>query len=233
AAFAALVERHGPLVFHVCRRILGDIQDAEDAFQATFLVLARRAPAVRPREALAAWLHGVALRIALKARSARTRRARGDLLPTAPPVDRRPDPLAGLSARELLTLVDDEVRRLPEAYRLAVILCCLEGHSLEEAAQQLGWALASLKGRLRRGRALLRDRLARRGLPLSVALAVAELSRGAESAAAVARLAGQTVRAGVGFAVGGTAAGGVSARITLLAGQMLRSMALARLRLPA
>jgi RNA polymerase sigma factor (sigma-70 family) len=233
AAFAALVERHGPLVFHVCRRILGDVEDAEDAFQVTFLVLARRAAAVHPREALAAWLHGVALRVAFKARSARTRRVHGDLLATAPPVDPRPDPLAGLSARELLALVDDEVRRLPRAYRLAVILCCLEGHSLEEAAQQLGWTLASLKGRLRRGRARLRDRLARRGLPLSAALAVAELTRSADSVAAVARLADPTVRAAVGFAIDRTAAGEASARIAILAGQVLRSMALARLRFPA
>src|SRR5262249_30831810 len=138
-AFAALVNRHGPLVFHVCRRVLGDAHDAEDAFQATFLVLARKAAVVNPRESLAAWLHGVAHRVALKARSSRNRRPSAEELPTPPLVDPRYDPLAELSARELVATVDEEVRRLPEVYRLPVILCCLEGRSLEEAARQLGW----------------------------------------------------------------------------------------------
>src|SRR5262249_36770115 len=135
-AFAALVDRHGPLVFHVCRRVLGDVHDAEDAFQAAFLVLARKAATVYPREALTAWLHGVAYRVALRARSARVRQhrwGRQECLPhrdqplVVPPADPHADPLAELSARELLVIVDEEVRRLPEVYRLPVILCCLEG----------------------------------------------------------------------------------------------------------
>src|SRR5262245_21619291 len=101
-AFAALVGRHGPMVLQVCRRVLGDGHDTEDAFQATFLVLARKAAAVGRREALAAWLHGVARRVALKARTARARRARLTRPLEAPAVDSRPDPLAALSARELL-----------------------------------------------------------------------------------------------------------------------------------
>src|SRR5579884_1036046 len=117
-AFTALVERHGAMVLQVCRWVLGEANDAEDAFQGTFLVLARKAATVRPPEALAAWLHGVARRVALKARAARCRRwqrARPLLGPTA---DRRRDPLAELSARELLTIVDEEVQHLPEKYRL-------------------------------------------------------------------------------------------------------------------
>src|SRR5258708_17116621 len=136
-AFAALVDRHGPLVLQVCRRVLGDGDDAEDAFQAVFLVLARKAAAVSRTEALAAWLHEVARRVALKARTARARRCRRARPLAALPIDPRPDPLAVLSARELLLIVDEEVQRLPEVNRLPVILCCLEGRTLEEAAGQL------------------------------------------------------------------------------------------------
>src|SRR5262245_13432949 len=122
AAFTALVDRHGPMVLRLCRRVLADRHAAEDAFQAAFLVLARRAATIRRPESLAAWLHGVAYRVALKARAADARRhelTASDLVLAA----RHADPLAELSARELLTILDDEVRRLPEVYRLPVLLC--------------------------------------------------------------------------------------------------------------
>jgi RNA polymerase sigma factor (sigma-70 family) len=228
-AFAVLVQRHGPLVLHVCRRVLGDGDDADDAFQAAFLILARKAVTLRQREALPAWLHGVARRVALKARSARARRLR-DARPLAvPPADPRPDPLAELSARELLLIMDEEVQRLPEMYRLPVILCCLEGRSLEEAARQLGWTIGSVKGRLERGRARLHGRLVRRGLTLSAALAAAELSRAAGAAAGVARLVTPTVRGAMAF--GARLAGGVSTPAATLAGDVLKGMALAKLKL--
>jgi RNA polymerase sigma factor (sigma-70 family) len=231
-AFTALVNRHGPLVLQVCRRVLGDSDDTEDAFQAVFLVLARKAATVR-REALAAWLHGVARRVALKARSARARRFHAARPLAAPPADARPDPLAELSARELLLSVDEELQRLPEVYRLPVILCCLEGRSLEEAAHQLGWTPGSVKGRLERGRARLRTRLLRRGLTLSAALAAVEVSRGAASAMAVAQLVARTVRGAVAFGTGQTAgARGVPAGAAALAGQVVKGMALARLKMP-
>jgi RNA polymerase sigma factor (sigma-70 family) len=228
-AFAALVERHGPMVLQVCRRVLGNMEDAEDAFQAAFLILARKAATVRPREALPAWLHGVARRVALKARSARARRFREDRSLAAPPADSGPDPLADLSARELLTILDEEVNRLPRMYRLPVVLCCLEGRSLEETARYLGWTPGSVKGRLERGRKRLHDRLVRRGLTLSAALTAAEVSRSAASAFTVAQLAAATVRGALRFAARSAAPGDVSPAAVALAGEVIRGMALARL----
>ena len=229
-AFAALVDRHARLVFHVCRRVLTNVHDAEDAFQAAFLVLARKAAAVRPREALAAWLHGVAYRVALKARSTRARHAGVDEPIAAPLVDPHPTPPAELAARELLAAVDDEVQRLPMAYRLPVILCCLEGLSLEEAAQRLGWTLGSVKGRLERGRARLHERLIRRGLTLSAALAAVELAPGMGAAAV---LFAPTVRSALAFAAGRTVGEGSSAQPAALAQKVLAGMSLARLKVPA
>ena len=197
-AFAVLVGRHGPMVLAVCRRLLADSHSADDAFQATFLVLARRAGSLRRPEALGAWLHGVARRVALRARTTalkRQRRTEGDAANAADP---RPDPLSAISARELLDALDEEVDRLPEAYRLPLILCCLEGHTREEAARLLGWAPGSVKGRLERGRARLHDRLTRRGLVLPVLL-LAPLA----AAAVPATLAAATAKAAVAFVGGG------------------------------
>jgi RNA polymerase sigma factor (sigma-70 family) len=205
-AFAALVERHGPMVLRVCRRVLADGHAAEDAFQATFLVLARKAALVNPPDALAAWLHGVAYRVALKARSASARRPLHQMPPDLHPHDPHPDPLAEVTARELLAVLDEELRRLPTPYRLPLILCCLEGRSQEEAARQLGWTPGSLKGRLERGRARLHARLARRGFTLSAALAAVSVSRGM-AATVPAALAAVTVRQAVAWAAGGNLAG--------------------------
>jgi RNA polymerase sigma factor (sigma-70 family) len=195
AAFAALVRRHGPMVLRVCRRMLGDAHAVEDAFQATFLVLARKAAVVRPRAALAGWLYGVARRVALKARASDARRLRREK-PAAflPGADPGPDPLARLSAREVLDALDAEIQRLREVYRLPVVLCCLEGLSHEEAAWRLGWTVGSVRGRLQRGRSQLQHRLVKRGLTLSAALTVALTSHGtaalpATSATATARAA--------------------------------------------
>jgi RNA polymerase sigma factor (sigma-70 family) len=169
AAFAALVARHGPMVLGVCRRIVGDAQQAEDVFQATFLVLARKAARLRRPEALASFLYGIALRLARRARLVAARRPLTALTPQIPePVDPSPHPLDVLSGRELLALLDTEVARLPEVYRLPLLLCVLQGRTLEEAARQLGWSIGSLRGRLERGRARLQQRLGRRGLGLSV-----------------------------------------------------------------
>jgi RNA polymerase sigma factor (sigma-70 family) len=176
AAFSALVGRYGPMVLLVCRRILADRHAAEDCLQATFLVLARKAASIRRQHSLAAFLHAVACRVARKARAARWRQ-KVEAGSEEDPADPHPDPLSALTARELMTAVDLEVERLPEVYRLPVVLCCLEGLSQEEAARRLGWTAGSVKGRLERGRKQLHDRLARRGLSLSAALAAVLVSR--------------------------------------------------------
>src|SRR5262245_12797741 len=175
-AFAALVERHGPMVLGICRRALGDVHAAEDAFQAVFLALARNARRVRQPAALAAWLYGTAVRVALSARrvAARTR-AR-----TSAAAERTViDPLTEISGRELVAAVDEELARLPEALRITIVLCCLEGLAQGEVARRLGWSAGSVKGRLERGRERLRQRLARRGIALSSALALLAVSRAA------------------------------------------------------
>jgi RNA polymerase sigma factor (sigma-70 family) len=231
-AFADLVTRHGPMVLRVCRRVLGDDADAaEEAWQATFVVLARRAASVVPPEALPAWLHGVASRVALKARSTAVRRGQHAGLPlTHEPADSRPGPVAEVCARELLTVLDEEVARLPEGYRLAVLLCCFEGATQEEAARRLGWTPGSLQGRLERGRKRLHERLARRGFGLGVALASLESSRAlaapvgaachkAVLAAAASVAAGQSLPVGV-----------ISARVVALAEGVLEAMFLTRIK---
>jgi RNA polymerase sigma factor (sigma-70 family) len=166
-AFAEMLARHGPMVFGLCRRVLGDVHAAEDVFQATFLVLARKAAKVRRPEALPSFLYGVALRLARKARAAICRRAMQLPADTLEPIDPHPHPLDELSGRELLALLDEEVARLPEAYRLPLLLCVMQGRSIEEAARLLGWSIGSLRGRLTRGRERLRQHLTRRGLDLS------------------------------------------------------------------
>ncbi|HEV3258133.1 MAG TPA: sigma-70 family RNA polymerase sigma factor, partial [Gemmataceae bacterium] len=197
AAFEALVARHGPMVLRVCQHVLGNRHDAEDAFQATFLVLARKAASVRPPGALAAWLHGVAYHVAQGARRGAARHHEG-LAPDLAPPDPRPDPLAAMTAREALQILEEEVQRLPEPYRLPVVLCCLQELSQEEAARQLGWTPGSVKGRLERGRKRLHQRLAGRGLSLSAVLALVEVSR-APAAGLAQALAAATVKAAVAF----------------------------------
>jgi RNA polymerase sigma factor (sigma-70 family) len=161
AAFAALVERHGPLVLAACRRILGSVQDAEDAFQATFLVLARKAGTIRDPGLLGNWLYGVASRIARKARTALDRRRRHEKCARVPAPFPAP---AAVETDDLRPLLDQELSRLPERHRAAVGLCYLEGKSNAEAARLLRCPTGTVKGRLARARQLLRRRLARRGL---------------------------------------------------------------------
>src|SRR5262245_53781003 len=188
-AFAALVERHGPMVLGLCRRITGDSHAADDAFQATFLALSRKASTVRKPEALPAWLFGTARRIALRARARLARQRTAE--PSEGPSPEA-DPLDRLSARELLAAIDEELDLLPTTHRSALILCTLEGLAIESAAKQLGATVGSVRGWLQRGRDRLRSRLARRGLTapaLAAALMLPQPSLSAPLLEAVARIA--------------------------------------------
>jgi RNA polymerase sigma factor (sigma-70 family) len=173
AAFAALVERHGPTVLGVCRRVLGDVHDAEDAFQSTFLTLARKAGSIRRREAVASWLYRVAYRVAVQAKvHFASQRAQEAAAAAERPTSDRPD----LSWRDLWPVLDEEMNRLPDKYRAPLVLCFLEGKTNEEAAEELGWPAGSVRGRVARARALLRDRLIRRGVTLPAAALATAIS---------------------------------------------------------
>lgn len=164
AAFETLVRRHGPMVFRVCRRVLRDGADAEDAFQATFIVLARKASSVVKRESVSSWLYGVAYRVAVRARSRADRRLFHEQQQVARPSVGNNDELVW---RDLRPALDEEVNRLPEKYRSPVVLCYFEGKTNEEAAAQLACPAGTVKVRLMRARDLLRERLTRRGLMMS------------------------------------------------------------------
>jgi RNA polymerase sigma factor (sigma-70 family) len=221
-AFAALVRRYGGLVLGACRRVLCDPHEAEDAFQAVWLVLARKAGEVRPA-GLAAWLHGVARQVSLNSLRANARRRRALAGARCEPVSVQPGLLDELAARELLAVLDEEVQRLPGAVRLVVVLCCLEGLSQEEAAHRLGCTPGSVKGRLERGRRRLHERLARRGLSLSAVLGAAEVARVAGNTTPVT-LPASTAGAAMLFAAGQGARGATSAGAAALAKGVLRAM---------
>ena len=198
-AFGALVQRHGPLVLGVCRRVLGHVQDAEDSFQGTFLVLARKAGQLAWEDSIKNWLHGVAYRVALKARAQGLRRKHKERSAGAP----APGALES-SWEDLRSILDQELSALPPKYRAPLLLCYLEGKTRDEAAEELGWTSGSVKGRLERGRELLRARLLKRGLPLSAVLCASLLAETAATAAVPAALAGATIEAGLAFASGAT-----------------------------
>lgn len=156
AAFAALVRRHGPMVLGVCRRILRNAHDADDAFQVTFFVLVRKARTIARPELLGNWLYGVASRVAVKARNTAARRSQHERRAPAMVVV---DPLSEVTGRELRAVLDAELSQLPGKYRTPLVLCYLEGKTNEQAARMLGWPTGSMSGRLARGRELLRERL--------------------------------------------------------------------------
>jgi RNA polymerase sigma factor (sigma-70 family) len=172
-ALEVLVRRHGGMVLGVCRRVLGNTADADDAFQATFLIFVQKAQSLSRPERVAGWLHAVALRVARKARASRARRREREAVnvDTVDPADTVNVDPAG-DQQVLRRTIDEELDRLPEKYRLPIVMCELEGRSLEEAAQLLGWPKGTVAGRLSRGRELLRQRLTRRGVGLPLFLVV-------------------------------------------------------------
>ncbi len=230
-AFEALVLRHSPMVWGVCRRVLRNHHDAEDAFQATFLVLARKASSVLPREMVANWLYGVACQTALKARTVTARRhAREKQVMEMP----EPEAVVHAERDELIPLLDQELSRLPDKYRMPIVLCDLEGKTHRDAAFQLGWPIGTLSGRLSRARGLLRkSRPERRGLILPAGSLAAILSDRA-SAYVSAAVVSSTVRAAGLIATGRAVTSGlVSARVVTLSEQVLKAMLLTRLKVLA
>ncbi len=226
AAFLALVQRHGPMVLGVCRRVLAQAQDAEDAFQATFLVLVRKAHAVAHGDRLSGWLYGVAVRTAskLKVREARRRKyeRRAGSLPRAEPEPDGPGP-------DLSPILDQEIQQLPKKYRLPLVLCYLEGKTNREAAEALGCPAGTVSRRLAWARQRLRARLARRGVAptagfAAIGWAEGELGR-ATAAAIAAELEARTVQLALQISAGNVAAtGGVAPRAVILTGEVMRTM---------
>jgi len=224
-AFEAIVRRHGPMVLEVCLRVLGDYHAAEDTFQATFMVLALRARAIHKQESLGPWLHGVAARIARRALVPGLRR-KGEPMPKCGLVDREArDP----AFADLRAVLDEEVGRLPDKYRLPVILCYMEGQTQEEAARTLGWTKGTVSGRLARAKDLLRHRLVRRGLAPSAGLLVASLTSQAARAGLLASLMVPTVRAATAASLGGAETGMVTGQVASLVREALKVMLLGRI----
>ncbi|HLW64096.1 MAG TPA: sigma-70 family RNA polymerase sigma factor [Gemmataceae bacterium] len=222
-AFALLVERHGPLVWSVCRRILGSAQDAEDAFQATFLVLVRRADSLQNPELLGSWLYGVASRTARKARAQAGRRQRQERQAT--PVATETEPTNDLAWRELRQALDEELEKLPEKYRLPLVLCYLQGLTNEEAARRLRWPSGSMSYRLARGREMLRERMERRRRLAPAGFFSLALVLGVGSGELSARLLEQTTQlAKTATASGPAAAVTISENVRALAEATLRSL---------
>ncbi len=224
-AFRALVERHGPMVFRVCRGVLRDAHDAHDAFQATFLVLLRRAGSLWVRDSLGPWLHQVAYRTASCARSAAARRRRHELRA----VEMTARPPNGVDRDELGAVVHQELGQLPQRYREAVVLCLLEGLTPEQAARQLNCPVGTVHSRLARGRSILARRLARHGFA-GATVAVA-LAGGATAACISCELVVSTVTAARWSVAKGAAAQGLlSARVVTLTQGVLQSMLLTKIK---
>jgi RNA polymerase sigma factor (sigma-70 family) len=225
-ALAALVRRHGPMVWGVCRRLLSH-HDAEDAFQATFLVLVRKAASIRSREMVGNWLYGVAHQTALLARRTAARRRAREVQ-----VTEMPDIEAAQQHQwpELPPLLDEELSRLPEIYRAVIVLCELEGRSRKEAARRLGVPEGTVAGRLARARVLLAKRLIRRGVTLSGGALAAILSQNVASAGVPASVVSKTIKAASLTAAGQATTGMISVTVAALTEGVLKTMFLSKLK---
>jgi len=226
AAFATLVKRHGGLVWGVCRRLLNQ-HDAEDAFQATFLVLCRKAASIRRREMLASWLYGVAHKTALRAqRTAARRRAREKQVVDMP----EPAVVEQDLWHDLQPLLDQELSRLPDKYRLVILLCDMEGKPRKKVARQLGVPEGTVASRLARARTMLAKRLVRHGLAVSGGALAAVLTEKAVSAGVPPSVVSSTIKAASLFVAGHAAAGVVSAKAAALTEGVLKAMLLNKLK---
>ncbi len=222
-AFAALVERHGPMVWRVCREVLREANDADDAFQATFVVLARRAATIRKHSSLGPWLYGVALRIA---RCARRRAARRRSRERVAAEQEREGPVSDGDRLDQAPIIHEEVGRLAEKYRAPLVLCYFEGLTHDQAASLLGWPVGTVRSRLAEARDRLRPRLLRRGVAPTVAI-LAATGRAEATATVPAALVATTVGLAVGVGTG--TAGVVPAAVSALVGTVLRGMNLMKL----
>ena len=228
AALAALVHRHGPMVWGVCRRVLANHHDAEDAFQATFLVLVRRAASIASRELLANWLYGVAHQTAMKARATVAKRKVRERQVTEMPESavREQDPW-----NDLQPFLDQELSRLPDIYRAVIVLCDLEGKTRKEAARQLSLPEGTVGSRLARARVMLAKRLARHGLVMSGGALAVLVSQNAASAGVPSSVVSSTIKAASLFAAGQAAATGlISVKVTALTEGVLKTMLVTKLK---
>jgi RNA polymerase sigma factor (sigma-70 family) len=225
AAFEALARRHGPMVLGVCRRVLQNESDAEDAFQATFLILVHKAATIQPRSMVGNWLYGVAHNTARKAKAMNSKRRVKEKLAG----ERLRTQSTSVAAGQLQDLLDDELSRLPDKFRVPVVLCDLEGKPLKEAARQLGWPQGTVASRLARARGMLAKRLACHGLVFSGGALGALLSEGVASAGVPSALLETTVDAASQVAAGGTTTAVVSAKVVALIERVTRTMTLRKL----
>ena len=230
AAFTALIRRHGPMVLGVCRRILRNESDVDDAFQATFLVLVRKAATIKPRGMVGNWLHGVAYQTAVRARALRARQCGREIQMANPPDVSQPASENGWA--EIAPIIDAELHSLPEKYRIPVLLCDLEGMSRKEAALHLNWPEGTVAGRLARARKLLASRLTRRGVTLTSALLVAALSNRAALSQLPLPSLQTTIRATILF-VAGSSAGVISTFTAELTQGVLTAMFISKLKTAA
>jgi RNA polymerase sigma factor (sigma-70 family) len=226
AAFEAIVRRHGAMVYRVCWRVLQQPQDSEDAFQATFLLLAQKLRTVRNHDSLASWLHGVAHRVALQAKGRAASRRRHEQQVTMTQVERSGD----LSAEELLAVLDVELGKLPDKWRQPLILCYLEGRTQEESASRLGLSKSTLRRRLEEARDALGCRLTGRGIAWSAALSAVLLSDCIASANPASGLVASTIEAAAKVAAGKTVATAASAKVAALTEGVMKAMFLTKLK---
>ncbi|PWU17406.1 MAG: hypothetical protein C5B49_08950 [Bdellovibrio sp.] len=228
AAFAAIVRRHGPMILRVASRTLQNGHDAEDVFQATFLVLSQKAQTLRQQESLGSWLFGTAYRLALKSKAMagerRNREKRSAMTHVA-------TPLAQITVREAQEILEEEISRLPEKFREPVVLCCLEGLTRDEAAQQIGCTASALKGRLELARERLRQRLVARGLTLPCSLGALLLLEGVVGAAVPQVLISSTTKAAIAVVAGQAVTTVATAKVAALTEGAIQTMFVTKIRI--